>query len=89
MERRTQERLRELANGGWEAMDPLTRRCMIVLSDELDSLHDELRRARAELHSDNADTRKDNADTRRTVIALMTAIIVAVVASGILNVAWK
>lgn len=82
MERRTQERLRELANGGWETMDPLTRRCMIVLSEELDSLHESLRAA-------TSDVKKDNADTRRTVIALMTAIIVAVVASGILNVAWR
>lgn len=78
MERRTQERLRELANGGWETMDPLTRRCMIVLSDELDRLHDTQRRIRTEL-----------ADTRKTVIAMMSAIIVTVVATGILNAVWR
>ena len=58
-------------------MDPLTRRCLIILSDEIDAIHSTQRRIRSEL-----------ADTRKTVIAMMSAIIIAVVASGILNV-WQ
>lgn len=77
-ERRTQERLRELANGGWENMDPLTRRCMIVIADEIDQVHRTQRAIRSEL-----------ADTRKTVIAMMSAIIVTVVATGILNAVWR
>lgn len=75
-ERRTQERLRNLANGGWDTMDPLTRRCLIILSEEIDAIHGTQRRIRSEL-----------ADTRKTVIAMLSAIIVAVVASGFVN-AW-
>ena len=58
-------------------MDPLTRRCMIVLSEELDRIHDTQRRIFREL-----------ADTRKTVIAMMSAIIIAVVGSGVLNL-WR
>jgi hypothetical protein len=76
-DRRTQERIRELANGGWEQMDPLTRRCVIVLADEIDAVHRTQRQIRSEL-----------ADTRKTVIAMMSAIIVAVVGSGVLNL-WR
>lgn len=77
-DRRTHERLRELANGGWETMDPLTRRCLIIIADEIDSVHRTNRRIRQEL-----------ADTRKTVIAMMSAIIVTVVASGIANGIWR
>lgn len=77
MERRTQERLRELANGGWDKMDPLTRRCFIVIGEEIDAVHETQRAIRREL-----------ADTRKTVITMMSAIIVAVVGSGVLNL-WR
>ena len=77
-ERRTHQRLRELSNGGWEEMDPTTRRCIVVIADEIDQVHQTQRRIRTEL-----------ADTRKTVIAMMSAIIVTVVASGIVNIAWR
>ena len=78
MERRTQERLRELANGGWEEMDPLTRRCMIVIAEEIDAIHSTQRSMRTEL-----------ADTRKTVIVMMSAIIVTVLGTGIANAVWR
>lgn len=59
-------------------MDPLTRRCIIILADEVDAIHKTQRAIRSEL-----------ADTRKTVIAMMSAIIVTVVATGILNAVWR
>lgn len=77
-DRRTHQRLRELSNGGWEEMDPTTRRCIVVIADEIDQVHNTQRLIRAEL-----------ADTRQTVIRLMVAIIVTVVGAGIVNVFWR
>lgn len=78
MERRTQERLRELANGDWEIMDPLIRRSLIILANEIDDIFENQRAIRREL-----------GDTRKTVIAMMSAIIVAVVGTGLVNVIWR
>ena len=77
-ERRTHQRLRELTNGGWEEMDATVRRCIVVIADEIDQVHQTQRRIRAEL-----------ADTRKTVIAMMSAIIITVIATGIVNAVWK
>lgn len=89
MERRTQERLRDIANGGWESMDPATRRCMIVLAEELDAVHESHRKLGKKVDDALESVKRELADTRKTVIALMSAIIVTVVASGILNVWTK
>lgn len=59
-------------------MDPLTRRCMIILSEELDNVCEIQRQIRREV-----------ADTRKTVMAMMSAIIIAVVVSGVANVLTK
>ena len=89
MERRTQERLRELANGGWEDMDPLTRRCMVVLSEELDKLHESQRGLRKLITESLAQVHTELADTRKSVIVMMSAIIVTVVGTGIVNAVWR
>lgn len=59
-------------------MDPTTRRCIVVIADEIDQVHNTQRLIRTEL-----------ADTRQTVIRLMVAIIVTVVGAGIVNVFWR
>lgn len=89
MERRTQERLRELANGAWEDMDPQIRRCMVVLCDELDKIHDTNRSTRKLMADTSAQVRGELSETRKVVIGLMVAIIVAVVGSGVANAIWR
>lgn len=70
-------------------MDPLTRRCMIVLSEELDRLFDAQRNMRADLEAWQDNMKTELSDTRKTVIAMMAAIIVTVVATGIMNAVWR
>lgn len=89
MERRTQERLRELANGGWDDMDPLTRRSLTVLCDELDKLHESQRGLRRLITDSLAKVGTELSDTRKTVIAMMSAIIVTVIATAVVNAVWK
>lgn len=59
-------------------MDPTTRRCIVVIADEIDQVHHTQRLIRSEL-----------ADTRKTVIALMSAIIVTVITTGVVNAVWR
>lgn len=70
-------------------MDATTRRCMVVLSEEIDHIHAAVRQARTEQAEQTAEVRREVSDTRKTVIAMMSAIIVTVIATGIVNVLWR